>query len=150
MFTSHGTVPPLVTFSVSNGFSPGPYTGLSVEAETVTRFWLQAEVAEAVGDGVAEGVAAAETVGVAAADGLAETDGEAVPVEEGSVEDACCEPPLKAAARAKPLTTSAITRNSAPPTTSRRRRYTAALGFRTLLEPVPRGDELPSLPILLG
>ncbi|GGI02692.1 hypothetical protein GCM10007170_45010 [Arthrobacter liuii] len=72
--------------------------------------------------------------------------------EDDWVDDACCEPPLKAPARAKPLTTSAITTNSAPPTTSRRRRYTAALGFRTLLEPdaVPRAGESPCLPILLG
>ena len=117
---------------------------MSVEAVTVTRFWLQVGVAEAVGDGVAEAVAEAEAEGVAEAAGFAEAGS----VGEGL---ACCEPPLKAPAKAKPLTTIAITSSRAPPTTSRRRRYTAALGFRTLLEPdVPRADELPCLPILLG
>jgi hypothetical protein len=142
----------LVTFRVSIGFSPGPYAGLSVEAETVTWFWLQEGVADAVGDGVADVVADAEAEGVAAADGVAEAEGPAVPLEEGWVEDACCEPPLKAPARANPLTTKAITIRSAAPTTRRRRRYTAALGFRTLLEPdaVPRAGESPCLPILLG
>ena len=120
---------------------------MSVEAVTVTRFWLQVGVAEAVGDGVAEAAAEAEAEGVAEAAGFAEAGS----VGEGLVEEACCEPPLKAPAKAKPLTTIAITSSRAPPTTSRRRRYTAALGFRTLLEPdVPRADELPCLPILLG
>ena len=148
MLTSQGTVPPLVTFRVSNGFSPGPYAGLSVAAVTVTRFWLQVGVAEGVADGVGEGVAEGEAVGVAAP---------AVAAGVGSagvdwVDEACCDPALKAPARAKPLTTRAITSSSAPPTTSRRRRYTAALGFRTLLEPdaVLRCGELPCLPILLG
>ena len=121
-----------------------------MDAETVTRFWLQEGAAEAVGDGVADGVAEADAEGLAAADGEAwEVAGSA---EDGCVEDACCEPPLKAPARAKPLITSAITSRSAPPTTRRRRRYTAALGFRTLLEPdaVPRAGESPCLPILLG
>ncbi|BCW81019.1 hypothetical protein NicSoilC5_30380 [Arthrobacter sp. NicSoilC5] len=117
-------------------------------AETVTRFWLQVGVAGAVGDGVAD---AAEAEGVAAADGDA-AGFEAVSVDEGWVEDAFWDPPVKAAASANPPATSAITSRSAPPTTIRRRRYTAALGFRTLLEPdaVPRADELPCLPILLG
>ena len=114
-------------------------------AVTVTWFWLQVGLAETVGDGVAEAVAAAEAEGVAGA--AAEAEG----VEEGWVEEACCEPPRKAPANAKPLTTSAITSSRAPPTTRRRRRYTAGLGFRTLLEPdVPRADESPCLPILLG
>lgn len=123
-----------------------------MDAETVTWFWLQEGVAEAVADGVADVVADAGPEGVAAADGLAEADGAAVPPGEGCVEDACCEPPLKAPARAKPLTTIASTSSSAAPTTRRRRRYTAGLGFRTLLEPdaVPRAGELPCLPILLG
>ena len=112
-------------------------------AVTVTWFWLQVGLAETVGDGVAEAVAVAEAEGVAGA--------EAEGVEEGWVEEACCEPPRKAPANAKPLTTSAITSSRAPPTTRRRRRYTAGLGFRTLLEPdVPRADESPCLPILLG
>ena len=116
-------------------------------AETVTRFWLQVGVAGAVGDGVADGAAE----GVAAADGDA-AGFEAFSVDEGWVEDAFWDPPVKAAASANPPATSAITSRSAPPTTIRRRRYTAALGFRTLLEPdaVPRADELPCLPILLG
>ena len=122
---------------------------MSVAAETVTRFWLQVGVAGAVGDGVAE--AAAEAEGVAAADGDA-AGFDAVSVDDGWVEDAFWDPPEKAAASANPPATSAITSRSAPPTTIRRRRYTAALGFRTLLEPdaVPRADELPCLPILLG
>lgn len=121
-----------------------------MDAETVTRFWLQEGAAEAVGDGVADGAAGADAEGLAAADGEAwEVAGS---VEDGWVEDACCEPPLKAPARAKPLTTRAITSRSAPPAASRRRRYTAALGFRTLLEPdaLPRAGESPCLPILLG
>jgi len=123
---------------------------LSVEAETVTRFWLQEGVADAVGDGVADGIADAAKEGVAAADGAAVEA--AASLAEGWVEDACCEPPLNAPAKANPLTTSAITSSSAPPATSRRRRYTAGLGFRTLLEPdaVPRAGESPCLPILLG
>ena len=150
MLTSQGTVPPLVTFKVSMGFSPAPYAGLSVEAATVTRFGLQAGVAEGVGDGVAEGVAEADAEGVAA-DGLAEAEGAAGAAELLWVDDACSEPALKAPAVANPLTTSAITSRSAPPATSRRRRYTAALGFRTLLEPdALRVDESPCLPILLG
>ena len=126
-----------------------------MDAETVTRFWLQEGAAEAVGDGVADGVADADAEGVASADGEAwevAGAGDDGFGDDGSVDDACCEPPLKAPANAKPLTTSAMTRSSAPPATSRRRRYTAGLGFRTLLEPdaVPRAGELPCLPILLG
>jgi hypothetical protein len=91
--------------------------------------------AEADGDGCVEGVA-----------------DEVAPAP--SVDDACSELPLKAPARAKLPAISAITVSSAAPRNSRRRRYTAGLGLRTVLEPdavaLPRDDESPCLPILLG
>jgi hypothetical protein len=117
---------------------------LSVEADTVTRFWLHA----GVGDGVGVG-AGAEDDGDAWLDGAAD----AVAPAAGSVDEACSELPLKAPAREKPPTTSAITSSRAAPRNSRRRRYTAGLGLRTVLDPdavvLPR-DDSPCPPILLG
>jgi hypothetical protein len=125
---------------------------LSVEPETVTRFWLQPGVADGVGVGVA--VRADEDADAEGdADGDAEAAGSADAVAPGAVEEACWDLPLKAPATAK-LLTSAMINRSAPPTNSRRRRYTAALGLRTAVEPdpgaLPRGDDSPCLPILLG
>src|SRR6476620_2262414 len=60
IFTSHGMVPPLVTFRLSSGFSSRPYAGLSVDAETVTRFWWQAGVGVGVGVGVGAALGAAD------------------------------------------------------------------------------------------
>lgn len=119
-----------------------------MEPETVTRFWLQPGVADGVGVGVE--VRAGED---ADADGDAEAAGSADAVAPGAVEEACWDLPLNAPATAKLLTSAMISR-SAPPTNSRRRRYTAALGLRTAVEPdpgaLPRGDDSPCLPILLG
>src|SRR5919112_688673 len=90
MLTSHGMVPPFVTLRVSSGFSPGAYAALSVEAETVTRFWLQEGVADGVGVGSG-----------AEADGDAWVEGSADAVAPApSVDDACSDLPLKAPARA--------------------------------------------------
>ncbi|GAA3403362.1 hypothetical protein GCM10018951_21180 [Pseudarthrobacter polychromogenes] len=110
MLTSQGMVPPLVTLSVSMGFSPGPYAALSVDPETVTRFWLQPGVADGVGVGAgsdADGDAEAAAVG--SADAVV------------AVDEACSDLPLKAPATAK-LLTSAMINRSAPPRNSRRRR----------------------------
>ena len=116
-----------------------------MDAETVTRFWLQVGVAEGVGVG-----SGAEADGEAWLEGSAD----AVAAAAGSVEDACSDVPLMALARAKPPATSAMTISSAVPRNSRRRRYTAGLGLRPVLEPdtaaLPRDAELPCLPILLG
>jgi hypothetical protein len=125
---------------------------LSVDPETVTRFWLQPEVADGVGVGVA--VRADEDADAEGdAEGDAEAAGSADAVAPGAVEEACWDLPLKAPATAK-LVTSAMISRSAPPTNSRRRRYTAALGLRTAVEPdpgaLPCGDDSPCLPILLG
>lgn len=115
------------------------------------RFWLQLGVAVGVG------VTAAVALGEAEGDGPPEGPADAVAIEApavGSVDEACSDLPLKAPAMAKPLRISAMTSRSAPPAKSRRRRYTAALGFRTAVEPdagvLPRADESPCLPILLG
>ena len=144
MLTSQGMVPPLVTLSVSMGFSPGPYAALSVDAETVTRFWLQPGVADGVG------VAAGSD---ADGEGEAPAAGSADAVAPVPVDAACSDLLPKAPATAK-LLTSAMTKRSTPPRKSRRRRYTAALGLRTAVEPdpgaLPCGDDSPCLPILLG
>ena len=127
-----------------------------MDPETVTRFWLQPEVADGVGVGVAvraDEDADAEGDADAAAEAEAKAAGSADAVAPGAVEEACWDLPLKAPATAK-LVTSAMISRSAPPTNSRRRRYTAALGLRTAVEPdpgaLPRGDDSPCLPILLG
>ena len=113
---------------------------MSVDAETVTRFWLQVGVGVGVllgdADGVASGAAAVgPPVGV--------------PVEE-----TWSELLLNAPATAKPPKTMAATVSRAAPTNSRRRRYTAGLGVRPLREPdadaLPRADDVSCLPILLG
>lgn len=85
-----------------------------MDAETVTRFWLQAGVADGVGLGAAEADAGADPEGVGAA--VAEAA-----LLAGSVDEACSDPPNRPAI-ANPLTTRAITISNAPPTTSRRRR----------------------------
>ena len=113
MFTSQGMVPPLVTFRLSSGFSSGPYAGLSVDADTVTRFWLQPGVGVGVGVGAALGTADGESLG-AGADPAAS----AVAL---SVEDACSVP-LKTPATAKPPNARPTTISRAIPTNSRRRR----------------------------
>jgi hypothetical protein len=83
---------------------------LSVEAETVTRFWLQD--ADGAGVGVLLGLADGAACGAASVGAPAET-----PVDE-----TWREPPLNAPATAKPPNTMADTINRTAPANNRRRR----------------------------